>query len=342
MKKIAVPQEGIETLYGAHDANLKHIESLMDVEIRTQGDELIVEGTRGSEQRVERLFEHDEQYFKRLLDFLDRYVGKDATILDVEYVSNAVHDFVPSGNRLSAVRDVVRTETCNTCHDPLQAHGGSRRDVRLCVTCHSSEITDFATGETTPHVDPDTGNSIGFPELIHKIHRGAGLPSVVAGGSYRIIGYMGSVHDYSTVHFPQEIARCESCHDGAQGERWQTTASRQACGACHDNVTWSGDPSAGEIVHVPAQSTDTNCMLCHGDGSIEPTALRHLMPSFDPGAPQIVLDELYSRFKVNDQIDQALSDRLQLPGQLAAQLPGCKPGLIDRLRVNQVINGFGL
>jgi phosphate starvation-inducible PhoH-like protein len=57
MKKIAVPQEGIETLYGAHDANLKHIESLMDVEIRTQGDELIVEGTRNSEQRVERLFD---------------------------------------------------------------------------------------------------------------------------------------------------------------------------------------------------------------------------------------------------------------------------------------------
>jgi phosphate starvation-inducible PhoH-like protein len=57
MKKIAVPQAGIETLYGPHDANLKHIESLMDVEIRTQGDELIVEGTRGSEQRVERLFE---------------------------------------------------------------------------------------------------------------------------------------------------------------------------------------------------------------------------------------------------------------------------------------------
>jgi phosphate starvation-inducible protein PhoH and related proteins len=57
MKKIAVPQAGIETLYGAHDANLKHIEDLLDVEIRTQGDELIVEGTRSAEQRVEYIFE---------------------------------------------------------------------------------------------------------------------------------------------------------------------------------------------------------------------------------------------------------------------------------------------
>ena len=57
MKKIALPQEGIATLYGAHDANLKHIESLLGVTIRTQGDELIVEGERAAEQRVERIFD---------------------------------------------------------------------------------------------------------------------------------------------------------------------------------------------------------------------------------------------------------------------------------------------
>ena len=57
MKKISLPQEGIETLYGAHDGNLKHIESLLGVAIRTQGDELIVEGEKSAEQRVERIFE---------------------------------------------------------------------------------------------------------------------------------------------------------------------------------------------------------------------------------------------------------------------------------------------
>jgi phosphate starvation-inducible PhoH-like protein len=57
VKKIALPQEGIATLYGAHDANLKHIESLLGVAIRTQGDELIVEGEKAAEQRVERIFD---------------------------------------------------------------------------------------------------------------------------------------------------------------------------------------------------------------------------------------------------------------------------------------------
>jgi phosphate starvation-inducible PhoH-like protein len=57
MRKIALPHAGLETLYGAHDANLKHIESLLDVNIRTQGEELIVEGSKGAEQRVEQIFE---------------------------------------------------------------------------------------------------------------------------------------------------------------------------------------------------------------------------------------------------------------------------------------------
>ena len=41
MSKIrAARKTGLETLYGAHDANLKHIESLLGVQIRTHGDEL--------------------------------------------------------------------------------------------------------------------------------------------------------------------------------------------------------------------------------------------------------------------------------------------------------------
>jgi phosphate starvation-inducible PhoH-like protein len=57
MRRIALPQAGLEALYGAHDGNLKYIESLLNVSIRTQGDELIVEGAKADEQRVARIFE---------------------------------------------------------------------------------------------------------------------------------------------------------------------------------------------------------------------------------------------------------------------------------------------
>jgi phosphate starvation-inducible PhoH-like protein len=57
MRKVGLPQEGIETIYGAHDANLKHIESLLDVEIRTQGADVIIEGKPANEARAGRIFE---------------------------------------------------------------------------------------------------------------------------------------------------------------------------------------------------------------------------------------------------------------------------------------------
>ena len=57
MKKIALPEEGIETLYGAHDGNLKHIESILNVDIRTQGSELTVEGEPDAERRAQRIFD---------------------------------------------------------------------------------------------------------------------------------------------------------------------------------------------------------------------------------------------------------------------------------------------
>ncbi|MCC6765512.1 MAG: OmcA/MtrC family decaheme c-type cytochrome [Deltaproteobacteria bacterium] len=184
----------------------------------------------------------------------------DVTIDDVGYVSNAVHDFVPAGGPLPAERDIVRTETCNGCHDPLEAHGGSRRDVRLCVTCHSSQITDFTTGETTTQIDPDTRNALGFPELIHKIHRGENLPSVEAGTPYRIVGFRQSVIDFSHVVFPQDIRNCETCHaGGTQSHFFSTKPSRAACGSCHDDVNFASGANHGG----GPQPTDGSCSACH-------------------------------------------------------------------------------
>jgi phosphate starvation-inducible protein PhoH and related proteins len=55
MRKIAVPEEGIETLFGSYDENLRFLESLLNVSIRTQGQDLLVEGDPVSAEKVERL-----------------------------------------------------------------------------------------------------------------------------------------------------------------------------------------------------------------------------------------------------------------------------------------------
>jgi phosphate starvation-inducible PhoH-like protein len=55
MKRLTVPEEGIETLFGSYDENLKHLESIFNVRIRTQGHDLIVDGESPAQGRVERL-----------------------------------------------------------------------------------------------------------------------------------------------------------------------------------------------------------------------------------------------------------------------------------------------
>jgi phosphate starvation-inducible PhoH-like protein len=44
MKRISVPEEGIETLFGSYDENLKHLEAKFQVRIRTQGHDLLIDG----------------------------------------------------------------------------------------------------------------------------------------------------------------------------------------------------------------------------------------------------------------------------------------------------------
>ena len=56
MKRITVPGEGIETLFGSYDENLKHLESRFNVQIRTQGHDLLVEGSSPDLDKVDRRF----------------------------------------------------------------------------------------------------------------------------------------------------------------------------------------------------------------------------------------------------------------------------------------------
>jgi OmcA/MtrC family decaheme c-type cytochrome len=172
-------------------------------------------------------------------------------ILGKDYYANVEYDFRPDGQTFTDKWDILSNAACNTCHNPLSAHGGSRRDVKLCVTCHSPQT-----------VDPDTGNTVDFKVMIHKIHRGSSLPSVVAGTPYVIIGNSQSVHDFSTVVFPQDIRNCTSCHRSDLGNTnfatWYTFPTSSACGSCHDDLNFV----TGEN-HVAGPQPDSACASCH-------------------------------------------------------------------------------
>ena len=54
MRKIQVPEDGVETLFGSYDENLRQLESTFGVRISTQGHDLLVDGAPADEARVER------------------------------------------------------------------------------------------------------------------------------------------------------------------------------------------------------------------------------------------------------------------------------------------------
>ena len=73
------------------------------------------------------------------------------------WVSNATFNFVPDGGEVRTIRDIVSISSCNSCHDPLALHGGSRRDVKVCITCHTTKIINPDTGEEVDQIRPGFG-----------------------------------------------------------------------------------------------------------------------------------------------------------------------------------------
>ena len=181
--------------------------------------------------------------------------------------TNPTYDFVPATGATSGIleNDVVATASCNSCHNKLALHGGSRVNTKLCVMCHNPGSWE-----------PNANVSLDFKVYIHKIHMGKNLPSVVAGGKYIIYGYHDSLHDYSDINFPQDVNNCAKCHAGTltkdqnppvitsaltpQGDDWQEVPTMQACGSCHDNVDFA--------THNGGQTDNSNCISCHSAGGV--------------------------------------------------------------------------
>ena len=171
--------------------------------------------------------------------------------LGISY-AGTTFNFVPNGSPVTVTRDVIRTESCNKCHDQLAFHGGYAHGMDMCVMCHQPQ-----------NADPVTGHSLDLKVFAHKIHMGSQLPSVVAGTPYQVIGYMNSVSDFSKVVDPADPRRCEVCHSqttgAAQAKEFMTKPSQAACGACHDDVNFAtGANHPGGF-----QQDDTQCANCH-------------------------------------------------------------------------------
>lgn len=195
---------------------------------------------------------------------------------------NGLYTFVPAtGAVVESGREIVKTETCNECHNELEAHD-ARIETGYCVICHNPGSTDA-----------QSRNTVDFKVMIHKIHRSADLPSVVNGVPYSIYGFNPATrngdleYDFSDIEFPQDIRNCTKCHDGStssEGDAWQTP-SIAGCGSCHDDVDFSTGANHGPPGNEGGAQTDITCLGCHkidGTGIAPSAAQAHIIPASAP------------------------------------------------------------
>ena len=141
------------------------------------------------------------------------------------YAANDLQNWVPSGMYDAVPRDIVTTETCNRCHDPLAEHGSRWLSPQACTQCHNP-----------------TQNTR-FDEMIHALHAAG-----EAGG-----------HDFSEVTYPAPLNACETCHTGGTPtEGFPMVASPTAALVCdksgngETSLTWEHTGSVNIYVSNPA------------------------------------------------------------------------------------------
>ncbi|MCL2916887.1 OmcA/MtrC family decaheme c-type cytochrome [Shewanella litorisediminis] len=215
---------------------------------------------------------------------------KPTSVVSNATLVNSHYDFIPATGMAAeaeASRELVALqESCIRCHNDdyetasapkLLMHGAKRTNIENCVVCHTSYAGD-----------PETFATLDFGAMLHRIHQ----------GTYKMVGYGGSIHDYSKVTFPGGES-CQSCH--IQGEDAPAQAShfgfhrQEACASCHmgefnvvDQAAWLTPPDGqkdrgfvGNYFHYYATpETDGikgadvravfdagNCAGCHADTS---------------------------------------------------------------------------
>jgi OmcA/MtrC family decaheme c-type cytochrome len=178
---------------------------------------------------------------------------------------NAIKDWVPLADttRKAETRNIVSMNTCASCHNGIKIHKGYTTEY--CVTCHNANTYDPTSGVSGSLIGT---KPVDLQVIVHKLHMGKLLPSVIAGGTYKI-----SSADYSAVNYPGVISNCAACHTATatkangttlleNAANWYTVPTKAACAGCHDG--------AATLAHIDAQTTTSGvqtCITCHGPNS---------------------------------------------------------------------------
>jgi len=104
LKKIELPPQGLKTLFGVQDQNIKYLESLLDVSIGARGSEILVDGESNDVETVEQILNDFAELFDEGSTFSDKelrdafkQIAEDRAYSLKDYFTKA--RFNPSGKK---------------------------------------------------------------------------------------------------------------------------------------------------------------------------------------------------------------------------------------------------
>ena len=109
--KIPVPDEGIETLFGSRDENLKQLEQQFDVQIRTGGNELLVTGDAAGLAKTERVIDQLTGLLREGYRFSREDVRRASEMVSEDAQVDLRDIFLRAPLRASSTRQVVAPKT---------------------------------------------------------------------------------------------------------------------------------------------------------------------------------------------------------------------------------------
>jgi phosphate starvation-inducible protein PhoH and related proteins len=107
LRKLELPPQGLKTLFGVQDQNIKYLESLLDVSIGARGNEIIIDGAPDRIETVENilldfadLFDEGNQFSDKELRDAFKQIAEDTAYSLKDYFTRA--RFNPSGKKAVA------------------------------------------------------------------------------------------------------------------------------------------------------------------------------------------------------------------------------------------------
>jgi phosphate starvation-inducible protein PhoH len=180
LKKLELPPQGLKTLFGVQDQNIKYLETLLDVSISARGNELMLDGDPKDIQTVERilldfaeLFDQGNQFTDKELRDAFKQIAEDTAYSLKDYFTRA--RFNPSGKKAVAPKTANQRKYIEAIQDKDLTFGIGPAGTGKCIAGNSLVLTDrgmIEIGELCAETEFDVFTPANF-----KIHGINGIES---------------------------------------------------------------------------------------------------------------------------------------------------------------------